>query len=168
MAEDMQGQLSLVRIAEAARLAGVAPKTVRRWAAKGRISLDRSGAQPQVPVAELLRIGVLDKVGPEGHSRDTGQGHAGPLSRNVPDMRDIDRDTELAVLRAEKRRLEEAVQARDDEVRWLRGRIEHLEATVGQLALPPARPEEAPAQPPGRASRWARFAAWFWGRNEGA
>jgi len=54
---------------------------------------------------------------------------------------------ELAAIRAEKDKLQEAMRVRDDDVAWLRGHVAQL---TQQLALPPSQ-EEA------RAKHWWRF-----------
>lgn len=152
MSDNKVAETALVTMTEAGRLAGVSAKTIRRWADKGRISLDRSQPRPRVPVAELLRIGVLDHVDTPGVS-----GH--PASEKA----DIGREAELAELRAEKQRLEQELGRWREQAESLRRSVEQLTETVGQLALPAAREEPAvPADPPGRAARWW---AWFWGRG---
>jgi len=155
MGQGQNGTGARVSLSEAARRARVSRKTLRRWELAGTLSVDRSGPQPRVDIAELLRLGVLDRVGAD-------MGHAGQMSQDVPGQVGATAEaSELAALRAERDRLQ-------DEVRWLRGRIEHLEGTIGQLALPAARAETpAPSSPDSR-GRWARWWGWFVGRKEGS
>lgn len=143
-----------VSISEAARLAHVSPRTLRRWEQAGKLTVDRSGPRPRVDVAELLRLGVLDKVGADLGALGAETGQAGRVSASAPRRVDIGESAELAALQAEKVRLE-------DEVRWLRGRVESLEGAVQQLALPAPELEEASSKGGGA---WARGWAWFWGR----
>lgn len=48
---------SLIRVGQAAEMLGVTVETVRRWAAEGRLQVERSpGGQRLVPVAEVTRL----------------------------------------------------------------------------------------------------------------
>ena len=146
--------------AEAARLAGVSRKTLDRWEASGKLSVDRSGSKPMIQVDELLRLGLLDRVRGGALGPATSVGHPAPVSQNDAARWDIEREAEMAGLRAENARLQ-------DEVAWLRQHAEALQATV-RLALPPARPlVEVEAQRPQAPGRLRRWWAWFVGRKEG-
>jgi hypothetical protein len=147
----MTGHGAWASLAEAARLTGKSEKTLKRWAAAGKLTIDRSSGRPRIQVADLIALGLVDKVGESvgGHDR---------TQVDIADRTELDRLAgELAAARARAEDLER------DRDAW-RLQAQRLAEAMTQLALPPA-PEEPPLKPP---PKRRGFWAWFTGRKEGA
>ena len=126
-------------VVEAASIAGVAVRTLRRWVSEGRVE-SRVGRADHHPVRLVLRSSIPSS-GTEGQCQSsapqhtetvTGSADPSPVSSSATDDHPRDQshaaELELAAVRAERDRLA-------DETRWLRGRLEEASVETRELRI---------------------------------
>lgn len=142
--------MALVGITEAARLAGVSEKTIRRKIDAGLLSAQVSGHaghQKKIDIAELVRVfGALP-----GQAPDTVQAKSLDTPAAMPDMSEHRAQALGMVIENQKRligMLEKQLDARTQEAHELRAQVTGLLEWRKPDVAPPPAPPSAPAQDP--------------------
>ena len=123
-------------IAEAARLKGVHPNTVRKYIRQGRIKADMVhgpyGVEYAIPETELDSLGVP--------VIDTSQGLTLTESGSLPRYLDTLTQVFQAALAELQASHEQALAAKDETITLLTTRVHDLEQQVKLLSAPPSEP----------------------------
>jgi len=128
--------MSLLSIAEAARLAGVDRATLYRYLKSGRLSMTRSEkSKPAIDMAELLR--VFPQAGESSQPVTPATESAAASTVAVLQQKLEAAQRESALLQQQNTLLQQQVSAATDREQWLRQRLEGLEQ---RLLPPPKKP----------------------------